>query len=84
MLVEELNDGSSPCTASSNSDAVVQTQDGQKTYTPDEFALALRSIAEGDVDLQPLITGTVEIEGIPQAFEDLAHPDAHAKILITP
>ena len=28
VLVEELSDGSSPCNASSNSDAVVETQDG--------------------------------------------------------
>ena len=28
VLVEELSDGSSPCTASSNADAVVETQDG--------------------------------------------------------
>jgi threonine dehydrogenase-like Zn-dependent dehydrogenase len=53
-------------------------------YEPDEFAQALRSIAEGEVDLQPLVTGTVGIEGIPQAFEDLAHPDAHAKIIVAP
>jgi threonine dehydrogenase-like Zn-dependent dehydrogenase len=53
-------------------------------YEPEEFAQALRSIAEGEVDLQPLITGRVDIDGIPQAFDDLAHPDAHAKILITP
>jgi threonine dehydrogenase-like Zn-dependent dehydrogenase len=53
-------------------------------YEPDEFAQALRSIAEGDVDLQPLVTGTVAIDGIPQAFADLANPEAHAKILVKP
>jgi threonine dehydrogenase-like Zn-dependent dehydrogenase len=53
-------------------------------YEPDEFAQALRSIAEGEVDLRPLITGTVAIEGVPQAFADLAHPDVHAKILVQP
>jgi threonine dehydrogenase-like Zn-dependent dehydrogenase len=52
-------------------------------YEPDEFAQALRSIAEGEVDLRPLITGTVPIDGVPQAFADLARPDAHAKILVT-
>ena len=34
-------------------------------YEPDEFAQALRSIAEGEVDLRPLITGTVAIDGVP-------------------
>jgi len=53
-------------------------------YQPEEFAQALRSIAEGEVDLRPLITGTVGIDGVPQAFEDLAEPDVHAKILVTP
>jgi threonine dehydrogenase-like Zn-dependent dehydrogenase len=51
-------------------------------YEPDEFAAALRAIAEGRVDLAPLITGTVPINSVPEAFEELAHPDAHAKILV--
>jgi threonine dehydrogenase-like Zn-dependent dehydrogenase len=53
-------------------------------YQPDEFAQSLRSIADGAVDLRPLITGTVAIDGVPQAFEDLGHPDVHAKILVQP
>jgi threonine dehydrogenase-like Zn-dependent dehydrogenase len=53
-------------------------------YQPDEFAQALRSIADGEVDLRPLITGTVGVDGVPQAFEDLGHPDLHAKILVQP
>ena len=32
----------------------------------------------------PLITGSVGIDGIPGAFEDLGRPDAHAKILVEP
>jgi threonine dehydrogenase-like Zn-dependent dehydrogenase len=52
-------------------------------YDPVEFAETLRRIAEGEIDVDPLITGTVPIEGVPQAFEDLAHPDEHAKILVT-
>jgi hypothetical protein len=31
-----------------------------------------------------LITGTVGVDGVPQAFEDLGHPDLHAKILVQP
>jgi len=53
-------------------------------YEPGEFALALTSIADGNVDLQPWLTATVGIDGIPQAFRDLADPDQHAKITVTP
>ena len=53
-------------------------------YEPDEFAAALMAIAEGKVDLEPMITGSVTVDGVPQAFADLGHPDAHAKILVQP
>jgi len=53
-------------------------------YDPFEFASTLRNIAEGALDVQPLVTGEVGVAGVPQAFEDLAHPDLHAKILVEP
>lgn len=53
-------------------------------YTPEEFANTLLKIAEGSIIAEPMITGTIGIEGVPQAFEDLADPDAHAKILVEP
>jgi threonine dehydrogenase-like Zn-dependent dehydrogenase len=53
-------------------------------YTPDEFADSLRAIAEGDVDVTPLITGEVGLEGVGAAFDDLADPERHCKILVTP
>jgi threonine dehydrogenase-like Zn-dependent dehydrogenase len=53
-------------------------------YEPHEFVAALEAIADGKVDLAPLITGRVGVDEIPQAFADLAHPDAHAKILVVP
>ena len=53
-------------------------------YDPMEFAESLRVIAEGEVDLSPLITGTVDVDGVPQAFTDLGNPEAHAKILVEP
>ena len=53
-------------------------------YDPMEFAGTLQTIAEGRVDVSPLITGTVDIDGVPQAFTDLANPDAHAKIVVEP
>jgi threonine dehydrogenase-like Zn-dependent dehydrogenase len=53
-------------------------------YDPIEFAETLRRIAEGELDVTPLITGSVPIEGVPDAFGTLAHPDEHAKILVEP
>jgi threonine dehydrogenase-like Zn-dependent dehydrogenase len=53
-------------------------------YSPAEFASALHSIAEGKVELSPLITARVGIDDVPQAFIDLGNPEAHAKILVTP
>jgi 2-desacetyl-2-hydroxyethyl bacteriochlorophyllide A dehydrogenase len=53
-------------------------------YDPMEFASTLQSIAEGALDVSPLITGTVGIDDVPQAFTDLANPDAHAKIVVEP
>jgi threonine dehydrogenase-like Zn-dependent dehydrogenase len=53
-------------------------------YDPMEFGETLRRIAEGELDVTPLITGSVTIDGVPGAFETLAHPDEHAKILVEP
>jgi threonine dehydrogenase-like Zn-dependent dehydrogenase len=53
-------------------------------YTPDEFADSLRALAEGEVDGTPLITGEVGLDGVGAAFDDLADPERHCKILVTP
>jgi len=53
-------------------------------YDPMEFGETLRRIAEGELVVDPLITGRVGIAEVPAAFEALADPDAHAKILVTP
>lgn len=53
-------------------------------YTPDEFAGSLHKIADGAIDLSPLLTGSVRIDGVPSAFDDLADPEEHAKILVEP
>jgi threonine dehydrogenase-like Zn-dependent dehydrogenase len=53
-------------------------------YDPMEFAATLRSIAEGEIDVAPLITGRVDLDGVPGAFDALANPDEHCKILVTP
>lgn len=53
-------------------------------YDPGEFAGTLRAIAEGQLDVGPLITGEVTLDEVPQAFGDLADPDVHCKILVRP
>ncbi len=53
-------------------------------YTPAEFREALQLLAEGTVDPTPLITGTVGLDEVAQAFEDLGDPETHAKILVEP
>jgi threonine dehydrogenase-like Zn-dependent dehydrogenase len=53
-------------------------------YSAEEFASTLRHIAEGKVNVDPLITGKVGVEGVAKAFEDLASPETHAKILVEP
>ena len=53
-------------------------------YTPEEFAQTLEAIADGRIDVAPLITGRVGVDGVPGAFATLAKPDAHAKILVEP
>jgi 2-desacetyl-2-hydroxyethyl bacteriochlorophyllide A dehydrogenase len=53
-------------------------------YTPEEFSDSLRALAEGDIDVSPLITGEVGLDGVGAAFDDLADPERHCKILVTP
>lgn len=53
-------------------------------YTPEEFAEALEAVASGKLDWQPLVTGTVGLDGITGAFRALEDPETHAKIMIDP
>jgi threonine dehydrogenase-like Zn-dependent dehydrogenase len=53
-------------------------------YSPQEFAQTLHALAEGEIEAEPLITGRSGLEGVAAAFEDLAQPDRHAKILVEP
>ena len=53
-------------------------------YTPQEFAESLHHIAEGHIDVTPLITGRVGLDGVKGAFADLANPGQHAKIIVEP
>jgi threonine dehydrogenase-like Zn-dependent dehydrogenase len=53
-------------------------------YSREEFARTLADIAEGRIDAAPIITGTVGLDGVAQAFEDLGRPERHAKIVVEP
>jgi threonine dehydrogenase-like Zn-dependent dehydrogenase len=53
-------------------------------YTPEEFARTLRALAEGEIEVAPLVTGRTGVEGVADAFATLANPEAHAKILVEP
>jgi threonine dehydrogenase-like Zn-dependent dehydrogenase len=53
-------------------------------YTPLEFRDALHLLADGKVDGASMITGTVGLDGVAGAFDALADPETHAKILIDP
>jgi threonine dehydrogenase-like Zn-dependent dehydrogenase len=53
-------------------------------YTGDEFAASLHHIAEGRIDVTPLITGHVRLDGVKAAFAELANPERHAKVIVEP
>ena len=53
-------------------------------WTPLEFRTSLDAIGAGTINVEPLITGTVDLAGVPGAFIELASPVEHAKILVIP
>lgn len=53
-------------------------------WTPGEFTTALHAISEGTVDAASLITADVGLDSVAQAFNDLASPQDHVKILVRP
>ena len=53
-------------------------------YSPLEFWDTLHLLADGKVNAEPIVTGTVGLSGVAAAFEALAEPERHAKILIDP
>jgi threonine dehydrogenase-like Zn-dependent dehydrogenase len=53
-------------------------------YAAEEFAEALELIRSDRVNWRPLITGSVGLEAVTEAFADLADPERHAKILVRP
>jgi threonine dehydrogenase-like Zn-dependent dehydrogenase len=53
-------------------------------YAPHEFAGTLNAIAEGRIDVAPLITDRIPLDEVPRAFEKLRSPGDQAKILVEP
>ncbi len=53
-------------------------------YGPLEFRDTLHMLADGKIDASPLVTGTVGLDGVAAAFDMLANPEHHAKIIIDP
>jgi threonine dehydrogenase-like Zn-dependent dehydrogenase len=52
-------------------------------YSGEEFAQTLFDLADGKLDVAPLITGKVSLDGVADAFSALGKPDAHAKVMIS-
>ena len=53
-------------------------------YRPEEFAATLGHIADGRLDVKPLVTSRVGLDGVASAFEELARPDAQVKVIVEP
>ncbi|MGH3459297.1 zinc-binding dehydrogenase [Aeromicrobium sp.] len=53
-------------------------------YTPPEFHETLRLLASGKVIAAPIVTGSVGLPGVDNAFTTLGDPEVHAKILVDP
>lgn len=53
-------------------------------WSPEEFESSLHAIADGTIDAAALVTGEVGLDGIAAAFDALASPDEHVKILVRP
>ena len=53
-------------------------------YGPEEFTATLGRIASGALDVSPLVTGRVGLDGVADAFRSLHNPEEHAKIIVRP
>lgn len=53
-------------------------------YTMEEFTEALAMIGGGKLDWRPLVTASVGLDSVNEAFKALEDPEKHAKILIDP
>ena len=51
---------------------------------PKDLQFTLRMLAEKRITVDPLITGTVGMDGLSEMFESLKKPNEHCKVLLTP
>lgn len=52
-------------------------------YTPDEYRETLQAFADGAIDTSPMVTRTVTVEQLPQAFVALSNP-RDCKVVLVP
>ena len=58
---------------------------GSLAYNHEDFLGAMRALASGAVDVGPLITGTVGLDGLSGVLSDLGSGGStHAKVLVDP
>lgn len=50
-------------------------------YTKDDFDTSMAMLAEGRIDVSPMVTDIVSLDDLPQAFEDLRTPSNQCKVL---
>jgi threonine dehydrogenase-like Zn-dependent dehydrogenase len=53
-------------------------------YELDEFDATLAALADGSLDVDALVTGTVGLAGVDGAFTELGRADTHVKVLVEP
>ena len=53
-------------------------------YTPEEFEESLRALENGLIDASQFVSGAVGLDDVGAAFETLADPEEHCKIMVTP
>lgn len=53
-------------------------------YSAEEFAQTFKMICDGSLQCEDMVTGRVGLNGVREAFDILAKPNVHAKILVIP
>ncbi len=53
-------------------------------YDTDDFVTALELLGSNRVDSEKLITRVIDMEELPDTFEELRKPNSHAKVLVRP
>jgi (R,R)-butanediol dehydrogenase/meso-butanediol dehydrogenase/diacetyl reductase len=51
-------------------------------YTPAEFQETIDALASGRIQAKPMITDVIGVEQVPEMFEALRRPGAHAKVMV--